>query len=84
MAKILLTIVNLVSLYFSVYSFRKCSASDPGIIPVLPKQMTIANTNASYYVKYKTKEELELTMKSLGVKDPAGKYYNLNKFEYIV
>ena len=36
-AKIILMIVNLVSLFFSVYSLRKCSASDPGIIPVLQK-----------------------------------------------
>ena len=35
-------------------------------------------------MKYKTKEELEETMKSLDVVDPAHKFYSLNKFEYIV
>lgn len=85
--KIILFIINLASLYFSLYNLFACSYTEPGIIPALKTKKDLPYratkdiiSNMEYYVLYKDKHELDNSLdRNVG---PAEKFYNLDKFKY--
>ncbi len=62
--KLLLTLLDLTTLYLCLYFLYKCSSTDPGIIPPLSDGILPESTfkksilDFEYYVQYQNEEEL--------------------------
>lgn len=89
--KAFLIAIYLISLGVCLWSLLRCSATDPGIIPsltmhkILPDTRKLkANNKFSYYALYQSEDQVEGTMRELGVPDDdyVAKFYHKNKFQY--
>ena len=76
--KVVLTIVNSLSLALCLYYLLKCTYTEPGIIPSLSLEGNLASgikkapkSSLDYYAEYLKKEDLD----RFNIQDPATRFY---------
>ena len=91
--KIILSILEGLFLFMSLWNLFFCAFTDPGVIPAMHMNSGIPTTKycnrslpdvkKDYYCEYKNKAELDETMDFIGLDEPVEKFYNANKFKYL-